>query len=165
MPNIDNSEDILDSRDIVARIEEIEEERDALQEAVDEAQEAYTDFLDGLDDETDADDTEEGRDLADTLAGERKALAEWEAGDDPEELAKLKAFAADLEGYGDWDHGETLIRESYFTEYCEDMLKDCGELPREIPSYVVIDWEATAENLKIDYTESEFDGVTYYMRA
>lgn len=167
MPNIDNSEDILDSRSIIDRIEEIEGYRDGLQEDLDEAEEAYNDWLadreDG--DGESPDESEEGRELADALAYARKELREWQDGDEPEELAKLKAFADDLEGYGDWEHGETLIRESYFTEYCEELCKDIGDLPQDIPGYLVIDWEATVNNLRVDYTESDFDGVTYLMRA
>lgn len=167
MSDISNGADILDSREIIERIEELEGYRDGLQEDVEEAQEAYDDWMADREDSDgeSPDESEEGRELADTLAGARKALADWTSGDEPEELATLKAFADELEGYGDWEHGETLIRETYFTEYCEDMLKDCGDLPRELPSYIVIDWEATANNLRVDYTEGEFDGVTYLMRA
>jgi hypothetical protein len=43
-------------------------------------------------------------------------------------------------------------------------LEDVGDLPRGIPSYIVIDWAATADNLKVDYTEVDFDGVTYLVR-
>jgi hypothetical protein len=33
-----------------------------------------------------------------------------------------------------------------------------------LPDWIVIDWDATADNLKVDYTEVEFDGVTYLVR-
>jgi hypothetical protein len=29
----------------------------------------------------------------------------------------------------------------------------------------VIDWEATARNIAVDYTEVDFGGVTYYIRS
>ena len=37
-------------------------------------------------------------------------------------------------------------------------------MPREIPSYIEIDWDATADNLKVDYSEIEIDGDTYFYR-
>lgn len=82
-----------------------------------------------------------------------------------DELTALKALAEEAAQYSeDWVHGSTLIRETYFTDYCEQMVDDVGDLPRDIPSYLVIDWNATAENLKVDYTEVDFDGVGYLIR-
>lgn len=82
-----------------------------------------------------------------------------------EEFVKLRDFADEAEGYADdWLHGSTIIRESYFTEYAEQMVKDIGDMPDETPGYIAIDWDATAENLKVDYTEIEHDGTTYLVR-
>ena len=164
MSNIDNTEDLLDSRDIIERIEELEGDRAALEEDVENAEAALADYIENSDDE-DAETSTDALALAVALDEARKALAEWDESGDAEELKTLKDFAEDLEGYGDWEHGETLIRKSYFVEYVEDLLKDCGDLPKDIPWYICIDWEATARNIKIDYTEASFDGVTYYMRA
>jgi hypothetical protein len=111
---IDNTEDIIDSRDVIARIEELE-------------------------------DTEDTTEL--------------------EELESLKKIADDCEDSADWEYGEALIRRSYFADYVEEMLKDCGEIPKEIPWYVVIDWEATARNIEQDYNTVDFDGVEYLIRA
>jgi hypothetical protein len=85
--------------------------------------------------------------------------------DEVEELRTLKAFAEEGENYSsDWNYGATLIREGYFTQYAEELVKDIADLPRDIPSYIAIDWEKTAENLKVDYTPIEFDGETYLVR-
>lgn len=116
---IDNGENVIDSRDVIARIEELEELLEDGQEYEDER----------------------------------------------EELKTLKAFAEEAEGCGDWKDGETLIRESYFTQYCEELLKDCGELPKDIPWYIVIDWEKTADHIRIDYTSLDLDGITYLIRS
>ena len=163
MSNIDNTEDLLDSTDIIERIEELESDRGYLEADVENAEEALTDYIENDEDADEASD--KGVELAAAVDEARKALAEWDESGDAEELQILKAFAEGFEGYGDWEHGETLIRKTYFTEYVEDLLKDCGDLPTEIPWYIVIDWEATARNIKVDYTESDFAGVTYYMRA
>ena len=50
------------------------------------------------------------------------------------------------------------------TDYAFEMLEDCGTLPKDLPSWIVIDRDATAENMKADYTSVDFDGVTYWVR-
>lgn len=86
------------------------------------------------------------------------------------ELVFLRAILDDLKGYGgdeqwrgDW-YPVTLIREDYFTEYAQEMLEDCGTIPRDLPHWVHIDWEATAREVKVDYSEVTIDGVTYFYR-
>lgn len=82
-----------------------------------------------------------------------------------EEFVKLRDFCDEAEGYAsDWLHGATIIREDHFTEYAEQMVKDIGDMPDETPGYIAIDWDKTAENLKVDYTEIEHDGTTYLVR-
>jgi hypothetical protein len=44
------------------------------------------------------------------------------------------------------------------------MLEDCGDIPKGIPSYIEIDWEATASNIRVDYSSVEIDDVTYWYR-
>lgn len=175
MQNIDNTEDLLDSRDIIERIEELESEQDSYVEEYEEAKEEADELAEEKGGEWVA--TERlcdainalstywdltPEEIDDAVAGFRNPEDGFN-GD--EELHILKRLADQLEGYGDWSHGETLIRYDYFEEYVEEMLKDCGDLPKDIPWYIKIDWEATAENIKVDYTEADFDGVTYYMRA
>lgn len=85
--------------------------------------------------------------------------------DEADELKALEALASEAEDYAaDWAFGATLIRDSYFTDYAEELVKDIGDLPDKISSYIVIDWEATAGNLKADYTSVDFDGVAYWVR-
>lgn len=78
-------------------------------------------------------------------------------------LEELKGNGGDEQWRGDW-YPVTMIAEHYFTEYAEELLKDCGDLPQEIPHYIEIDWEATADNIKVDYSAIEIDGTTYYFR-
>lgn len=57
-----------------------------------------------------------------------------------------------------WEEGWNLrdMEEAYVGEYdddiafTEELLKEFGDL-KDIPSYIVIDWEATAETLMQDY--------------
>lgn len=90
--------------------------------------------------------------------------------DERKEFATLTAILEELQGNGgdeqwrgDW-YPVTLIRESYFTDYCQELCEDIGDLPRDLPSYIEIDWEATARNLAVDYSEVDVDGVTYFYR-
>jgi vacuolar-type H+-ATPase subunit E/Vma4 len=168
---ISNTDDVIDSRDVIARIDELTDERDALQDAVDEARETLSSAENDHETESEAADENAMADAAaagemasEALAETESALADWEA-DYGEELAALEALADEGENAAsDWRHGATLIRDSYFTEYCQELVSDIGDMPREIPGYIVIDWEATADNLRVDYTEVEFDGETYLIR-
>ncbi len=163
---ISNTDDVIDSRDVIARIEELEEERAALAETLEEAEAEMVEAVEDNNGEDADEDTEADSVAAEKAAGDAlQQLAEWDASDEAEELATLKKFADEAEGYAeDWRHGSTLVRESYFGEYCKDLCEDIGDLPKGLPGYIVIDWDATAHNLKADYTEAEFDGVTYLVR-
>ncbi len=93
-----------------------------------------------------------------------EAEADFDA-DEREEMAALKTLAEEAQGYApDWQYGETMIRESYFVEYCQELLEDIGDLPKDLPHYIEIDWEKTARNIRMDYTEVDFDGVAYLIR-
>ena len=65
----------------------------------------------------------------------------------------------------EFDFGVTLIPEDDFTNYIEDFLEDIGYIPKDFPSWIEIDWEATAENVKQDYSELEYEGKYYLYRA
>jgi hypothetical protein len=128
---ISNTDDVIDSRDVIARIEEV---RDLL----DLGSVTFT--------------NDERRDAA-------------------LELAALEKLAEEASGSPDWNYGETLIRESYFTDYIEQLIGDCYEMPRELSSgewpwrHVTVDYEAAAEEAKADYIECDFDGETYLIRG
>ncbi len=149
MSRVDNSCDVIDSRDVIERIAELQE----LADAVSEAESELADMDNASAEEIEA-------------AEEALTDAQAEFDDDAqEELAALKSLAEEASGYAaDWEYGETLIRDSYFTEYCQQMLEDCGELPRDFPHYIEIDWEATARNIRMDYALVDFAGVTYWIR-
>lgn len=125
---ISNLDDVIDSRDVIERIEELES--------------ALAEFLDATD-----------GDLSENFP-------------DIEELKALRDLANDaIQCSTDWEYGETLIRYSYWQDYVQEMLEDCGEIPSDLPGYIVIDWEATSENIAQDYTTVDFDGVDYYIRS
>lgn len=152
-----NTDDIIDSRDIIARIDELQSERDALENDCDELKAA----LNAIDGE----DSREYREAEEAYDTAYITLTEWDNSDEAEELRALTALADEgSNSSDDWTYGATLIRDGYFADYAEELCKDIGDLPQNIPDYIVIDWEATAENLKQDYTEVDFDGETYWVR-
>lgn len=154
---ISNSDDVIDSRDVIARIDELETE----------LQTAYESELEARRDDAQA---EEGAatppptfDAWLTLtAGDLTAVEQ----DDARELITLRALCEEAEGYAsDWRDGATLIRDSYFEDYARELAEDIGAIGKDLPWPAChIDWEAAADALKIDYTEVDFDGVSYWVR-
>ena len=85
--------------------------------------------------------------------------------DEKEELETLRKAAEEGEQYAsDWEYGATLIREDCFVDYCAQELEDCGYLPKDLPWWIAIDWDKTADNMRGDYTEIEVGGYTYLFR-
>jgi hypothetical protein len=122
---VDKYQDILDSRDILKRIEELESD---LEDSVDDAE------------------------VCDLIH---------------EELDPLKALAEEASAASDWKYGETLIRDSYFRDYAEELAEDIGAIDSNLAGrwpYTHIDWDAAADALKQDYQPVDFDGVTYWIR-
>ena len=78
-------------------------------------------------------------------------------------LAELQGQGGDEQWRGDW-YPVTLISEVYFVEYAQELCQDIGAIPDDFPSYIEIDWEVTARNIQMDYSEVEVDGTTYYFR-
>lgn len=135
----------LDSRDLEERIDELE----ALENAVIEAREAR--------DEAEAEAQKQAREEQ-----VEKAEAEFDT-EAQEELKALRNLRDEVGG--EWRYGVTLIPENEFEDYCRELVEDIGDLPKGVPGYIVIDWEATANNIRQDYSEAEFQGVNYLFRA
>jgi len=91
-------------------------------------------------------------------------LAQWDS-ENGEELAALQAFATEGESISDWEHGETLIRDSHFEDYAQELADDIGAINSDaVWPNNCIDWERAARELQQDYTSIDFDGVTYWAR-
>ena len=131
---IDSWDDVIDSRDVVARIDELVAERDAYTE--DPATSAWP---------WDLGNPDEAAELA-QLEALYQELCDV-GGDKPEDGQTLVR-----ESYF----------EEYAQEYWEDT-KDHDTDTVSWP-YTCIDWEQAARELQMDYTSVEFDDVTYYVR-
>lgn len=85
---------------------------------------------------------------------------------DAGDLQELKDLRDARDEIGDeWVHGVYLIADDEIEDYLIELVKDVGDLPKEIPSYIVIDWKATAQNLLVDYSYLEILGTKYWYRA
>jgi len=156
---ITNSADIIEGRDVSDRIDYLEGERNTLESAVIEAQEALSEaesaWIAGDEPEACFDATE----FNEAVEEASQALKEWDESEEAEELKKLKAL------YDDISRDSTLIRESYFEDYAQQLADDLGYTSSKMQwPYTCIDWEKAARELQSDYSCVDFDGVTYYTR-
>jgi hypothetical protein len=78
-------------------------------------------------------------------------------------LDELKGYGGDEQWRGDW-YPLQLIDDEFFIEYATDLVVDCGGVPRDMPNYIVVDWAATARNIREDYSPIDVDGRVYWYR-
>lgn len=122
---VSNRDDVIDSREVIERIAELE---DVLADLAED-------------------------DIADDFA------------DDIAELATLRALQEEAQVSPDWPYGETLIRDSYFEEYAQQLADELGLIDGDAHwPLTCIDWKQAARELQNDYTPVDFDSVTYWIR-
>lgn len=121
---INNLEDIIDVRDIIERVQELEEISCFTKESDEEKR-------------------------------EHTCLKHL--------LSELKGNGGDEQWRGHW-YPVQLIRNSYFVKYAQELCEDCEDVPPNLPPYIEIDWQATARNIRFDYSCVDFGGVTYWYR-
>lgn len=144
---------ILDTRDLQKRLDELEGLRDAL----DNAKQELSEFTPEGEEETE-EETEERENLQSAVGD-----AEFEFSDDEKaELAELET----LQNECDFRHGESLIPVDDFEDYARQIAEDIGAIPDDNQwPCTCIDWEQAAKELAQDYTEVEYQGTSYYVRA
>jgi hypothetical protein len=168
---MDNSEDIIDSRDVEKRIDELSGELEAHISDWEEARENFAADPTTGDDYSAAlialaDWLEIEPPVAAKIVGELSDFLEVGESENSRELRALISLKEEGEGCGDWRYGEALIRESYFVEYAKQLAEDIGAISgKETWPLACLDWEQAADELKQDYTELDFDGVSYYIRS
>lgn len=65
----------------------------------------------------------------------------------------------------EFDYGVTLIQNEDFEEYTRELLEEIGYIPKDFPTWIEIDWEATARNVEQDYTAVTYQGIDYLGRV
>jgi DNA repair exonuclease SbcCD ATPase subunit len=183
--DISPCDDYIQARDIESKYEELEAELECLQEALSDAeaelesaQENMADITeDNFDnDKIDADDTTEYErqkakaedaleDAQIDVKKAREELEEWTK-DYMDDYTMWKQAYSELDNYGAISNQEQLIAESAFTDYIQQFVNDCGDVP-DLPSYILlnIDWDGVASDLSVDYSQIEIDGNTFYFRS
>ena len=139
---ISNQDDMIDSRDIIERIEELEAMR---QSWIEECE----------DDES--------------FEFDMSPEADWHNnhvayGCELDALLDLAKMGEDY--FPDWAYGTLLIRDSYFKEYAQELAEEtgCFDHGHHWP-HTCIDWDRAARDLQTDYSSVELDDVTYWGRC
>lgn len=146
---ISNSDSYIDKREVQKRLDELQADIDSIQDEIDSLEE---------DRQQDQDDGESEKNQ-DQIASLTDSLTIAQ-----EELEPIQKLWDQIEGFED----ETLIREDEFTDYAEEMARDvCGLTSDQMNSWPLtsINWDDAADDLKQDYEEVDFDGITYLIRA
>lgn len=135
MTEITSYDDIIDSRDLMKHIEDLEAEFEG----------AHTDV-----------------DSGEIFAEDGKTNLTYEA-ETLESLKAFAAeFENYAPGYM---HGEAAIRDSYFQEYAEQFADDIGAIDSGANWPLnCIDWEQAATQLQQDYVAIDFNDVRYWVR-
>lgn len=133
---VDLRADIIDVRDIIARVQELRAERDEYNDKM-----GAPDAWDGVPD------------------GEPEELSMLEG-----ILSELAGYGGDEEFDGEW-YPVTLVHDGYFQEYAQELAEDCGMVDTSASWPMnCIDWEQAARDLQMDYSNIEICGATYWYR-
>ena len=140
---------ILYTRNLNKRLNELEDEREDLEDEVTT-----------LKDEAKDCDPDEKEECDDNVTDAIEALNEWDD-EYKEELDELYAMRDEI---SEWRHGETLIAEEDFAEYAKELADDSYGVEQHWP-FNHIDWDAAVDALKSDYSSIEYQGTTYLYRS
>lgn len=157
----DWGDELIDSRDIINRYEELTDDKETHEDALQEAEHAAEEY--------DYGDPEVINDLAMDITSAERELNEFND-EFEDELEFLESIVKQGENTSDWGN-EALINEDYFTEHIKQLIEDCYEMPEEFDSgnwpfnHMEMDWDGAAEEAKVDYITIEAEGETYYIRS
>lgn len=143
------NKNILNSRELQERLDELQSEFPVWLEQMEDEEKILTADAFGL--------------AVDEMKNEDWREA-WEGTSDGEEWANINSLKEEINS-SEWQHGLTLIADSYFEEYAREFAEDIGAISgNERWPANCIDWEKAASELKYDYSSVEFDGETYWYR-
>ena len=162
----------LDSRDIQKEIDNIEglknDYESDLELLNDELNDLQNDLYNIENDDDYADKQNDIDNKLEEIAEKESEIQECELeySRHAEELEELEALKEEIENNSDegFEYGIQLIHENDIDDYFREMLFDCGYIPKDLPSWIEINWQATYNNMKQDYSEIELNGNTFYVR-
>lgn len=153
MPNIR----YLDIDELNERLAELE----AIKQALSDANDALDDY--DAEHNPPEDDDDERQDLIEAVEA-----AQEEFNGISDELGSLETLRDEIgERRGKIsDEGGPFIHENDFEDYARELAEDIGAIdPNAGWPLGCIDWDKAADELKMDYTSVDWEGVTYYYRA
>lgn len=154
------SRNTIDTRDLYKRQQELQDLKDAVENAKEELDQLSTGKPDE-DDELEAfEEWEKEIEAAQSTLDD--AQAEFGT-DEQEELEELDGLESEI-GRG-WRDGETMIPEYEFEDYARELADDIGGTKDDVWPYTCIDWERAAKELAMDYTTVSYQGSDYYVRS
>ena len=160
----------LDSRDIQKEIDNIEglknDYESDLESLNDELNDLESELYD-IENEEDYNEIDIDSKLEEIADKENEIQeCEFEYNSYSKEFAELESLKEEIESNSDegFEYGIQLIHENYIDDYLDGMLEGCDYIPKEMPSWIEINWRATYDNMKEDYNEIELNGNTFYVR-
>ena len=162
----------LDSRDIQEEIDNIE----GLKNDYESDLESLNDELNELESELyDIENAEDYEDKQNDIDDKIEEISdkeieiqecEFEYNRYSEELEELESLKEEIQDYSEegFEFGIQLIHENDIDDYLHELLIDCGYIQKDFPTWIEIDWGATYDNMKQDYSELELNGNTFYVR-
>lgn len=162
----------LDSRDIQEEIDNIESLKNDFESDLESLNEELNDLESELYDIENEDDYADKQNDIDSkleeIADKENEIQECELEYNrySEELSELESLKEEISDNSDegFKYGIQLIHVNDIDEYLHDMLIDCSYIPKDLPAWIEIDWQATYNNMKDDYNEIELNGNTFYVR-
>ena len=142
--------DVLDSRELQKRLDELENELETLIEDLKDAEEE--------------EEEEEENDETTISDAAKHAIEEWKE-ENQEELDELLAMKYECDPA--WKYGMAFIAEEDFEEYAQDLVSDLygEEIRNAFWPFDCIDWEKAAASLRMDYSSIDYQGTTYLFRS
>lgn len=76
------------------------------------------------------------------------------------DIEVIEAYANCIGGADSIEELLERIEESYSGSYdsnidfVQELLEDCGDIPKDLPHYIHIDWDSTARDIMMDYSTS-----------
>ena len=137
---------ILDTRDLAERREALK------QEILDSFLENFPHY-------------EEMTESFEDIRFEEEEIESWKEDfeDGLKEIEEINSIEVELGS--EFEYGVTLVDVDDWEEYVEELLEDIGYIPKDFPSWIEIDWESTANNVKVDYMEVTYQGNSYLGRS
>jgi chromosome segregation ATPase len=167
----DGQNDILDTRDIEDRIDELESEIESL----DDERESFEDSITEIEDEIS--ELEDNQSVDGENQGEIDGLeldkSEYQnrlvasVNENEEAQSELNELTNLRDSIGsEFPRGVTLIHESHFKEYAMQYADDVGAIADSHSwPLTCIDWDQAAEELQQDFSSVDLNGESYYFNA